>query len=65
MGVPVVSMHGEGMVGALSASILNTANLNELVAKTEEEYIQITKNLFSKGKLTENKERRITRIYNE
>ena len=55
MGVPVVSMHGEGMVGALSASILNTANLNELVAKTEEEYIQITKNLFSKGKLTENK----------
>ena len=39
MGVPVISLAGMGMVGRLSSSILKTANLEEWICKTKEEYV--------------------------
>ena len=49
MGVPVISLHGEGMVGALSASILNSAGLEEFIATNEEEYVSKAINQYRKG----------------
>jgi len=41
MGVPVITLYGRTPAGRLCASILNQAGLDELVAKTPEEYINI------------------------
>lgn len=49
MGVPVVSMAGEGMVERLSASILASANLNHWIAKNPEEFISIATKMAKQG----------------
>ena len=53
MGVPVVALEGEGMVGCLSKSILVHSGLAEYVAKSEEEYIGIARELASQGRRQE------------
>ena len=54
-----------GMVGALSASILNAANLGNYVADTEQEYIKITQELYSKGKHTKKRRERFKKMVME
>ena len=49
MGVPVVSLQGEGMVGRLSASLLHHAGLEQWIAKNKDSYVNIAKNLASLG----------------
>jgi predicted O-linked N-acetylglucosamine transferase (SPINDLY family) len=45
MGVPVLTLTGETIVGRASLSILNNIGLPELVARTEEEYLQLSATL--------------------
>jgi len=56
MGVPVVTLSGEGMVRQLSSSILASAGLNKLIATNEMDYIEIANTLADKG--VRNKENR-------
>lgn len=49
MGVPVVCMHGSGMVGALSASLLNSASQAQWISYNDEEYINHAKALMHLG----------------
>lgn len=49
MGVPVVTLSGEGMVRQLSSSILASAGLNKLIATNEIDYIEIANTLADKG----------------
>ena len=41
MGVPVITLVGEPLVARMSLSILSTLGLNELIAQTQEEYVDI------------------------
>jgi predicted O-linked N-acetylglucosamine transferase (SPINDLY family) len=41
MGVPVITLAGESLVARMSLSILSTLGLNELIAQTQEEYIDV------------------------
>jgi protein O-GlcNAc transferase len=41
MGVPVVGLHGKRSISRGTYSILSAANLHELVAQTEDEYLKI------------------------
>ena len=41
MGVPVVTLEGVDMAGRATSSLLRWAGLQELVARTQEEYIEI------------------------
>ena len=50
MGVPVVCYHGAGMVGSLSASILNSAGLDKLINYSEHDYINCAVKLYNSGK---------------
>lgn len=45
MGVPVVTLRGRTWVGRVSESILSTAGLSELVARTQDEYVDIATTL--------------------
>ena len=45
MGVPVVSLRGEGMVGRLSASLLHHAGFEQWIANDIDAYVDIAKNL--------------------
>lgn len=47
MGVPVVTKHGDRWAGRVSESILRTAGLGELVARNEDEYVEIAVRLAS------------------
>ena len=49
MGVPVVSMQGEGMVGRLSASLLQHAGFEQWIAENNDSYVAIAKNLAKRG----------------
>ena len=49
MGVPVVSLQGEGMVGRLSASLLHHAGYERWIAGSNDEYVDIAKNLAHEG----------------
>ena len=49
MGVPVITLQGEGMVGRLSSSILKSAKCSEWIAKDLVEYTNIAKELASLG----------------
>ena len=49
MGVPVVSLQGEGMVGRLSASLLHHAGFSQWIAESIEEYVDIAQNLALQG----------------
>lgn len=42
MGVPIVTLEGNLAVGRVGASILSNINLSHLVAKTTDDYVQIT-----------------------
>ncbi len=50
MGVPVVCMAGEGMVGRLSASVLMGAGCKEWIGYSKQDYFDIAVELASKGK---------------
>ncbi len=50
MGIPVITLSSTGMIGQLSASILNSSNCNEWVAESIEEYVTIAKNLANDGR---------------
>ena len=50
MGVPVVSMRGEGMVGQLSASLLHHAGFGQWIANDIDAYVEIAKDLAAQGK---------------
>ena len=45
MGVPVISKHGDTVVGGGTASILKTLGLEEFIAHTDEEYVDLAVNL--------------------
>ena len=45
MGVPFVTLSGRSMVGRQGVGILNSCNLNKLIAKSKEEYILIANNI--------------------
>ena len=47
MGVPVVSLEGEDHRSRVGVSLLNQVKLQRLIAKTEEEYIEIACSLAS------------------
>ena len=49
MGVPVVSLAGPGMVGRLTASILESAGLNQWLASDTRSFIQLTQAKVSGG----------------
>ena len=49
MGVPVISLAGNGMVGNLSSSILASAGLNQWIANTKTEYTELAIRLAQKG----------------
>ena len=49
MGVPVVALAGEGMVGRLAASLLIHGNQKKWVANNIVDYIKITRNLAKQG----------------
>ena len=49
MGVPVVSLQGDGMVGRMSASLLHHAGLDCWIANDIDSYVKIAKRLSSKG----------------
>ena len=49
MGVPVVTLQGEGMVGRLSASLLQHAGFEEWIAENNDSYVAIAKNLAKRG----------------
>ena len=49
MGVPVVSLKGDGMVGRLSASLLHHSGLKDCIAEDINEYVNIAKELSLKG----------------
>ena len=50
MGIPVVCLQGEGMVCSLSASILRSAGLNDLINNSEYDYINCAVKLYNQGK---------------
>lgn len=49
MGVPVVTIAGQGMVERLSASILSSAGLSNYIATSAERYIRIAQELADQG----------------
>ena len=49
MGVPVVSLHGEGMVGRLSASLLHHAGFGQWIADNINAYVDIARDLALQG----------------
>lgn len=49
MGVPVVTLAGEGMVGRLSTSVLYHSNCSGWIAKNEDQYIAIAQQLAAAG----------------
>ena len=49
MGVPVICLAGDGMVGRLSSSILKSADCSEWIANTEKEYINQAVKQIRKG----------------
>jgi protein O-GlcNAc transferase len=57
MGVPVLSLAGNGMVGRLSASVLTSAGQTRWIAKNKLDYIFISKQALKNG--PRNKEERI------
>jgi len=51
MGVPVICLHGEGMVGALTASILHFSRLdNAGIATSQDEYLELAGSCALKGR---------------
>ncbi|WP_226412902.1 tetratricopeptide repeat protein [Synechococcus sp. MU1642] len=62
MGVPVVSMRGEGMVGRLSASLLHYAGCERWVANNNDQFVNIAKNLESQGPRTSKKRLQLRKI---
>ena len=59
MGVPVVSLQGEGMVGRLSASLLHHAGLGQWIADNADAYVGIAKNLALQGNRSGDKRMRL------
>ncbi|ABB25089.1 TPR repeat [Synechococcus sp. CC9902] len=55
MGVPVITLKGEGMVGRLSSSILKYGRCEEWIGNNETEYINISVKLRKEGKRDEKK----------
>ncbi|WP_390129397.1 hypothetical protein [Synechococcus sp. HIMB2401] len=55
MGVPVIALAGEGMVGRLAASLLTHGNQHQWVAQNKNEYIQIASDLARQGPRSEEK----------
>ena len=53
MGVPVITLSGEGMVQQLSSSILISAGLSQWIAEDTESYVEIAKGLAQQGKRNE------------
>jgi len=53
MGVPVVALAGQGMVGRLSASLLTYGNQKQWVARTKKHYIKIASGLANQGPRSE------------
>ena len=49
MGVPVVSLKGEGMVGRLAASLLHHGGLKQWIANSFDDYVAIAKKLALNG----------------
>lgn len=49
MGVPVITIRGEGMIGRLSSSILKSGGCSEWIANTQEEYKNIAIALAKQG----------------
>ena len=49
MGVPVISLKGKGMVGRLSASLLNYSGCEEWIANNIDSYVNIAKKLAAQG----------------
>ena len=49
MGVPVVCLHGSGMVGGLSASLLQSAGQPQWIAQSEAEYQALALQLMAEG----------------
>ena len=49
MGVPVVCLHGEGMVGSLSASLLHSAEQPQWIARCLDDYLANALNLMAEG----------------
>ena len=49
MGVPVVSLQGDGMVGRMSTSLLHHAGLDCWIANDADSYVKIAKKLASQG----------------
>ena len=49
MGVPVISLKGKGMVGRLSASLLNYSDCEKWIANNTDSYVNIAKKLATQG----------------
>ena len=59
MGIPVITLHSDGMVGGLSASILKTAGLDKYIANTKNEYVLKAIKEYSMGKRNDAERRRL------
>ena len=49
MGVPVITFAGNGMVGRLTASILQSANLGVYIARSLKEYVDLAEFCYKEG----------------
>ncbi len=49
MGIPVVCLQGKGMVGSLTASLLASAGLKDLISHSEEQYINKAVSMYQQG----------------
>jgi protein O-GlcNAc transferase len=45
MGVPVVTLEGEALISRMGASMLHTLGIDDLVARTDDEYVQVAVSL--------------------
>lgn len=59
MGVPVITLEGEGMVGRLSSSILHSCDKHQWVADNEYSFIRIVRQLADQGKRTTRQRREL------
>ena len=47
MGVPIITLKGNRFAGRMVSSVLSRVGLSEFIADTEEDYINITRELVS------------------
>ncbi len=64
MGIPVITLAGDGMVGRLSSSILMHSGCKQWIANNKKEFIKIAKSLYKEGKRSSAKRNQLRQAIN-